>query len=95
MLTAVQLGKLLVTSRILIDNKRASAEADVMEIMKTLQTRNISELHIFLQEVNSLVAQVREFLQFQALYFLQGLYCFYKTIEWCESKEAELLSPSD
>lgn len=63
MLTSVQLGKLLITSGILTDNTRASAETDVTEIMKTLQTRNVSELHTFLHEVNSLVAQVREFLQ--------------------------------
>ncbi|KAM6077808.1 uncharacterized protein LJ206_008263 [Theristicus caerulescens] len=58
LLTSVQLGKLLITSRILTENTRASAETDVTEIMKTFQTRNVSELHTFLHEVNSLAAQM-------------------------------------
>jgi len=68
LLTSVQLAKLLITSRILTDTTRASAETDVTEIMKTLQTRSVSELHTFLREVNSLVAQVKGFLQLQTLF---------------------------
>lgn len=62
MLTATQLGKLVVISGILNDSTRVNAEIDATNVMNTLKSRNVSELQTFLSEVNMLVKQVREFL---------------------------------
>ncbi|KAG6927455.1 hypothetical protein G0U57_009826, partial [Chelydra serpentina] len=58
LLTATQLGKLVVISGILTDSTRVNAETDATNTMNTLKSRNVSELQTFLSEVNTLVKQM-------------------------------------
>ncbi|KAM9101642.1 uncharacterized protein ACOB8E_008534 isoform 3-T3 [Sarcophilus harrisii] len=57
LLTATQLGELLVSSNILMDTTKADAESNALKLVETFQQRNISELQIFLQTVTSLAIQ--------------------------------------
>ncbi|XP_072457279.1 uncharacterized protein [Notamacropus eugenii] len=57
LLTATQLGELLISSNILMDTTKADAESNALKVTETFQQRNISELQIFLQTVASLATQ--------------------------------------
>ncbi|EMP36896.1 Cytosolic Fe-S cluster assembly factor NARFL [Chelonia mydas] len=57
LLTATQLGKLVVISGILNDSTRVNAEIDATNVMNTLKSRDVSELQTFLSEVNMLIKQ--------------------------------------
>ncbi|XP_068921659.1 uncharacterized protein [Petaurus breviceps papuanus] len=57
LLTATQLGELLISSNILMDTTKADAELNALKVVETFQKKNISELQIFLQAVTSLATQ--------------------------------------
>ncbi|XP_074053198.1 uncharacterized protein LOC141495590 isoform X2 [Macrotis lagotis] len=57
LLTATQLGELLISSNILMDTTNSDAESNALKVIETFQQRNISELQIFLQTVTSLATQ--------------------------------------
>ncbi|KAJ6634244.1 hypothetical protein lerEdw1_014101 [Lerista edwardsae] len=57
LLTAKQIGALVVISGVLTDGARIGAEVEAAAVMRTFQSQNISELRIFLLEVNALTEQ--------------------------------------
>lgn len=80
LLTAVQLGKLVVISNLLTNGAQVSAEVDAATLMRVLGGRNISELQSFLHELNKLAAEVRKFLGLWILALRDYSCCSFATL---------------